>query len=116
MMMGVRCGGTTLLEISLKVGRGNGLCGRPSGGVQDLNYSDANKKSSNEETFKDTLRTQRQNFRYLKTRGIKNAQEITDLWAYLKKFDAEGLRNRGMHESDALAYQHRFECAPGASA
>ena len=77
----------------LKVGRGNGLYGRPSGSVQDRNYSDANKKSgivSNEETFKDTLRTQRQNFRYLKTRGIKSAQEITDLWAYLKQFDAEG--------------------------
>ena len=105
----------------LKVGRGNGLCGRPSGSVQDLNYSDANKKSgivSNEETFKDTLRTQRQNFRYLKTRGERAGDhQITDLWAHLKQFDAESnIKKWRDDESDALAYQRRFECAPGACA
>jgi hypothetical protein len=44
--------------------------------------------------------------------GITSAQEITSSSLTPRVMS----RNSGMHESDALAYQHRFECAPGGPA
>ena len=73
----------------------NGLNGRRSGSVPDFNYSDANKKSDivwNEETFKEYIQDPSAKIPGTKKifAGIKSEQEITDLWVYLKRFDAAG--------------------------
>jgi cytochrome c len=73
----------------------NGLNGRRSGSVPDFNYSDANKKSAivwNEETFTEYIKDPSAKIPGTKKifAGIKSEQEITDLWAYLEQFDAEG--------------------------
>jgi cytochrome c len=73
----------------------NGLDGRKAGTVANFNYSDANKNSGlvwNEESFKDYIKDPRAKVPGTKMTfaGIKNDQEINDLWAYLKQFDAEG--------------------------
>jgi cytochrome c len=73
----------------------NGLDGRKAGTVPGFNYSDANKNSGivwNEGTFKDYIKDPRAKVPGTKMTfaGIKNDQEINDLWAYLKQFDAEG--------------------------
>jgi cytochrome c len=73
----------------------NGLDGRHSGAVPDFSYSDANKKSGivwNEATFKDYIRAPQALVPGTKMAfaGITNPQEIADLWAYIKQFDAEG--------------------------
>jgi cytochrome c len=73
----------------------NGLDGRKAGTVPNFNYSDANKNSGivwNEETFKEYIKDPRAKVPGTKMTfaGIKNDQEINDLWAYLKQFDAEG--------------------------
>jgi cytochrome c len=71
------------------------LNGRRSGSVPDFNYSDANKKSDivwNEETFKEYIEDPSAKIPGTKKifAGIKSEQEITDLWVYLKRFDAAG--------------------------
>ena len=63
--------------------------------LPDYNYSDANKNSGivwNEATFKEYIKDPRAKIPGTKMifAGIKNEQEIKDLWAYLKQFDAEG--------------------------
>ncbi len=73
----------------------NGLDGRKAGTVPDYNYSDANKNSGivwDEATFKEYIKDPRAKIPGTKMTfpGIKNEQEINDLWAYLKQFDAEG--------------------------
>jgi cytochrome c len=73
----------------------NGLDGRRSGQVPNFNYSDANKNSGlvwNEETFKEYIKDPRAKIPNTKMvfAGIKNEQDINDLWAYLKQFDAQG--------------------------
>jgi cytochrome c len=73
----------------------NGLDGRHSGSVPDYSYSDANKGSGivwSEATFKEYIKDPRAKIPGTKMTfaGIKNEQEINDLWAYLKQFDAEG--------------------------
>jgi cytochrome c len=73
----------------------NGLDGRKAGTVANFNYSDANKNSGlvwNEETFKEYIKDPRAKVPGTKMTfaGIKNDQEINDLWAYLKQFDAQG--------------------------
>jgi cytochrome c len=73
----------------------NGLDGRHSGSVANFSYSDANKGSGilwGEATFKDYIKDPRAKIAGTKMifAGIKNEQEINDLWAYLKQFDAEG--------------------------
>lgn len=73
----------------------NGLDGRKAGTVPNFNYSDANKNSGivwNEETFKEYIKDPRAKIPGTKMTfaGIKNDQEINDLWAYLKQFDAHG--------------------------
>ena len=73
----------------------NGLDGRKSGTVPGFNYSDANKNSGivwDEATFKEYIKDPRAKIPGTKMTfpGIKNEQEINDLWAYLKQFDADG--------------------------
>ena len=73
----------------------NGLDGRRSGSVAGFSYSDADKNSGivwSEETFAEYIKDPRAKIPGTKMifAGIKNEQEIKDLWAYIKQFDAEG--------------------------
>jgi cytochrome c len=73
----------------------NGLDGRHAGTAAGFNYSEANKNSGivwNGDTFKDYIRSPQAKIAGTKMAfaGITNPQEIEDLWAYLKQFDAEG--------------------------
>jgi cytochrome c len=73
----------------------NGLDGRHSGSAAGYSYSDANKNSGivwGEATFKEYIQDPRGKIPGTKMifAGIKNDQEIADLWAYIKQFDAEG--------------------------
>jgi cytochrome c len=73
----------------------NGLDGRHSGSVSDYVYSDANKNSGivwNEATFKQYIKDPQAMVPGTKMTfaGIKNEQEVADLWAYVSQFDADG--------------------------
>jgi cytochrome c len=74
----------------------NGLDGRHSGTAPGYNsYSDANKNSGivwDEASFKDYIKNPAAKVPGTKMSfaGIKNEQDINDLWAYLKQFDADG--------------------------
>jgi len=73
----------------------NGLDGRHSGSVANYSYSDANKNSGivwDEANFKDYIRSPQAKIPGTKMTfaGIPNPQEIADLWAYIKQFDADG--------------------------
>jgi cytochrome c len=73
----------------------NGLDGRHSGSVTNYNYSTANKNSAvvwNEATFKQYIANPQAMIPGTKMAyvGLKNQQEINDLWAYLKQFAADG--------------------------
>jgi len=72
-----------------------GLDGRHAGTAANFNYSNANKNSGlvwDEATFKDYIRSPQAKIPGTKMTfaGISNPQEIDDLWAYLKQFDADG--------------------------
>ena len=63
--------------------------------MPNFGYSDANKNSGivwNEATFKQYIKSPSAMVPGTKMifAGIKNQQEINDLWAYLKQFDADG--------------------------
>jgi len=73
----------------------NGLDGRHAGAVATFNYSEPNKNSGlvwDEATFKDYIRSPQAKIPGTKMAfaGVTNPQEIDDLWAYLKQFDANG--------------------------
>jgi cytochrome c len=73
----------------------NGLDGRHSGTAVNFSYSDANKNSGivwNEATFKQYIKNPQAMIPGTKMifAGIKNEQEINDLWAYVSQFDADG--------------------------
>ncbi len=73
----------------------NGLDGRHSGSVEGFDYSDANKNSGivwNEAKFKEYIQNPRGVVPGTKMifAGIKNEQEINDLWAYVSQFNADG--------------------------
>lgn len=73
----------------------NGLDGRHSGSAPNYPYSDANKTSGivwNEATFKQYIRDPQKMVPGTKMffGGIKDQQEIDDLWAYVSQFDAVG--------------------------
>jgi cytochrome c len=73
----------------------NGIDGRHSGSVPDFSYSDANKNSGivwDEAQFKDYIKDPRAKIPGTKMifAGIKNEQEISDLWAYVSQFNADG--------------------------
>ena len=71
------------------------LMAAKAGTVPGFNYSDANKNSGivwDEATFREYIKDPRAKIPGTKMTfpGIKNDQEINDLWAYLKQFDADG--------------------------
>jgi cytochrome c len=73
----------------------NGLDGRHSGTIAGFNYSDANKNSGivwSEATFKEYIRDPKAKIPGTKMifAGVKTDEEVNDLWAYVKQFDAEG--------------------------
>ena len=73
----------------------NGLDGRKAGTVNGYTYSDANKNSGivwSEQSFKVYIADPRAKIPGTKMifPGIKNVQEATDLWAYIKQFDDDG--------------------------
>jgi cytochrome c len=73
----------------------NGLDGRKSGTAEGFNYSAANKAAGitwGEATFKDYIKDPRAKIPGTKMvfAGIKNEQEVNDLWAYLKQFGPNG--------------------------
>jgi cytochrome c len=73
----------------------NGLDGRKSGTVPDYSYSEANKKAEitwSGATFKDYIQNPMAKVPGTKMAfaGIKNDTEITNLWAYLAQFKADG--------------------------
>jgi cytochrome c len=73
----------------------NGLDGRKSGTVEGFNYSEANKAAGitwSEATFKDYIKDPRARIPGTKMvfAGIKNEQEASNLWAYLKQFGPNG--------------------------
>ena len=73
----------------------NGLEGRKSGTIEGYNYTEANKNSGitwDEAAFREYIQDPRAKIKGTKMvfAGIKNENEITSLWAYLKQFDAAG--------------------------
>ena len=73
----------------------NGLDGRHSGTAPNYSYSDANKKSGivwDEANFKEYIKNPAAKVPGTKMTfaGIKREQDVDDLWAYLKQFDADG--------------------------
>jgi cytochrome c len=73
----------------------NGLDGRKSGTAPDYNYSDANKNSGitwNEAEFKVYIKDPKAKIPGTKMTfaGIKNENEINNLWAYISSFDKDG--------------------------
>jgi len=73
----------------------NGLDGRHSGSVANFSYSDSNKNSGivwAEATFKDYIKDPKAKIPGTKMSfaGVSNPQEVDDLWAYVKQFDADG--------------------------
>ena len=73
----------------------NGMFGRKSGTVEGYNYTDANKNSNitwDEKTFSEYIVDPRGKIPGTKMAfaGIKNPQQVNDLIAYIKQFDATG--------------------------
>src|SRR6201989_2489334 len=73
----------------------NGLDGRKSGTAPDYNYSDANKNSGitwNEAEFKVYIKDPKAKIPGTKMTfaGIKNENEINNLWSYVSQFDKDG--------------------------
>ena len=73
----------------------NGLDGRKAGTVEGYNYTEANKNSGitwGEDVFREYIKDPRAKISGTKMifPGIKNDGEITNLWAYLKQFGADG--------------------------
>jgi cytochrome c len=75
----------------------NGLEGRKSGTIEGYTYTDANKNSGitwGEEVFREYIKDPRGKIPGTKMvfAGIKNDNEVSSLWAYLKQFDAKGAK------------------------
>jgi cytochrome c len=73
----------------------NGLEGRKSGTIEGFTYTDANKNSGlvwDEAVFRDYIKDPRAKIPGTKMifAGIKNDKEVSDLWAYMRQFDADG--------------------------
>ena len=76
----------------------NGLIGRKAGTVEGYAYSNANKSSGltwDEATFREYIRDPKAKVPGTKMvfPGIKNEQQITDLIAFLKQYDASGKKS-----------------------
>jgi len=77
----------------------NGLDGRHSGSAPNFSYSDANKNSGivwGEEIFKKYIQNPQGVVPGTKMifPGIKNEQQVNDLWAYVSSFNADGTTNK----------------------
>ena len=75
----------------------NGLDGRKAGASEGFNYTEGNKNSGitwNESVFKEYIKDPRAKIPGTKMvfAGIKNEQEVNDLWAYLKQFGPNGAK------------------------
>ena len=73
----------------------NGLDGRHSGTAADYSYSDANKNSGitwGEAQFKEYIKDPKAKIPGTKMTfaGIKNENEVNNLWAYVSSFDKNG--------------------------
>jgi cytochrome c len=73
----------------------NGLEGRKSGTIEGYSYTEANKNSGitwGEDVFREYIKDPRAKIPGTKMvfAGIKSENEIGNLWAYLKQFDAKG--------------------------
>jgi cytochrome c len=73
----------------------NGLDGRKAGTVPNSTIPDANKNSGivwNEETFEDYIKNPAAKIPDTKMTfaGVKNEQQVKDLWAYISQFAADG--------------------------
>jgi cytochrome c len=73
----------------------NGIDGRKAGTAEGFNYTESNKNSDitwNESVFKDYIKDPRAKIPGTKMvfAGIRNEQEVNDLWAYLKQFGPHG--------------------------
>jgi len=73
----------------------NGLFGRSAGTIEGFNYSEANKTSGitwDEATFTGYIRDPKARMPGTKMvyAGLKNEQQIADLVAFLKQYDADG--------------------------
>ena len=73
----------------------NGLGGRKSGNAEGFNYTEANKNSGitwSESVFKEYIKDPRAKIPGTKMvfAGIKNEEEVNNLWAYLKQFGPNG--------------------------
>jgi cytochrome c2 len=79
----------------------NALDGRKSGTVEGFNYSEANKAAAitwREATFKDYIKDPRAKIPGTKMvfAGIKNEQEASNLWAYLKRSPNTTMKHLGI--------------------
>jgi cytochrome c len=75
----------------------NGLDGRKAGTAEGFNYSEGNKNSGitwSESVFKEYIKDPRAKIPGTKMvfAGIRNEQEVNDLWAYLKQFGPNGAK------------------------
>jgi cytochrome c len=73
----------------------NGLDGRHSASVANFNYSDAIKQSGivwNEESFKKFIAAPQSVIHGTRMpfAGLKDPQQINDIWAYLAQYNADG--------------------------
>ena len=73
----------------------NGLDGRKAGNAPDYSYSDANKNSGitwSEAQFKEYIKDPKAKIPGTKMvfAGIKNENEVNDLWAFLAQYDKDG--------------------------
>ena len=73
----------------------NGIDGRKAGTADGFNYTEANKNSGitwNESVFKEYIKDPRAKIPGTKMvfAGIKNEEEINNLWAYLRQFGPNG--------------------------
>lgn len=73
----------------------NGLLGRPAGSIEGYSYSAANKNSGivwDEATFREYIKGPQAKIPSTKMvfPGLKSDQEIDDIVAFLKQFDADG--------------------------
>ena len=77
----------------------NGIDGRKAGSAPGYDYSDANKNSGivwTEAKFKEYIKDPKAVVPGTKMMfaGIKNEQEINDLWAYVSQFNADGSKKK----------------------
>ena len=75
----------------------NGLEGRKSGTIEGYTYTDANKNSGitwGEDVFREYIKDPRAKIPGTKMvfAGIKNDNEVSSLWDYLRQFDAKGAK------------------------